>query len=67
MNIDEETPENIRERLQREEKQGRAAGTFKDGLDRAQLGNLGELASSLGWIGIGVVIVGIIAVFVWLK
>ncbi|MNP44036.1 hypothetical protein D3C76_1378840 [compost metagenome] len=67
MNKDQETPEKMRERLQREEQRDHAGGTFKNGLDRAQFGNLGELASSLGWIGTGVVIVVIIAVFVWLK
>ncbi|MGG4128485.1 DUF6366 family protein [Paenibacillus illinoisensis] len=67
MNKDQETPEMMRERLQREEQHDHAAGTFKNGLERAQFGNLGELASSLGWIGTGVVIVVIIAVFVWLK
>ena len=67
MDKDQETPEMIRERLQREEQRDHAAGTFKNGLDRAQFGNLGELARSLGWIGTGVFIVVIITVSVWLK
>ncbi|MGF9696145.1 DUF6366 family protein [Paenibacillus sp. MABNR03] len=67
MNTDQETPERKRERLRQEELQENAVGTFKDGLDRAQFGNLSELVGSLGWIGTGVVIVVIITVFMWLK
>ncbi|WP_413033477.1 DUF6366 family protein [Paenibacillus xylanilyticus] len=67
MNTDQETPERKRERLRQEEHQKNAAGTFKDGLDRAQFGNLAELMGSLGWVGTGVVIVVIITVFMWLK
>lgn len=48
--------ERERERLAREELKNNPTGTMKDAYDRSTIGNLGELVSTLGWKGIGIII-----------
>ncbi|MDQ0173120.1 DUF6366 family protein [Paenibacillus tundrae] len=52
----QESPQRERERLAREELKNNPTGTMKDAYDRATIGNLGELVSTLGWKGIAIII-----------
>lgn len=52
MDSRKETPEELVERLRKEELKSNPFGAFTDGLNRAEYGNLG----ALGWKGTGVVI-----------
>ncbi|MBM7651100.1 DUF6366 family protein [Neobacillus cucumis] len=64
MSRDKETPERARERLRQEELRRNPMGNMNDAFNRAGSGNLADLAGSLGWKGIGVIILVIIIGFV---
>ncbi|MED4228730.1 DUF6366 family protein [Neobacillus cucumis] len=64
MSRDKETPERARERLRQEELRRNPTGNMNDAFNRAENGNLADLAGSLGWKGIGVIILVIIIGFV---
>lgn len=51
-----ETTEEKRERLRQEELKNNPSGTLNDGVNRAENGNLVDLAGSLGWKGTGILI-----------
>lgn len=71
MGEDKETPERRRERLRQEELKRNPTGNVNDAFNRAKNGNLADLAGSLGWKGIGVlifvIIIGFIVASVFLK
>lgn len=52
MDSRKETPEELAERLRKEELKNNPSGTFTDGVNRAEYGNLG----ALGWKGTGAVV-----------
>ncbi|WP_342387476.1 DUF6366 family protein [Salinicoccus bachuensis] len=56
MRDDRESSEQRRERLRQEESKRHPAGNLKDASDRASGGNLADLAGSLGWKGLGILI-----------
>ncbi|MDR4947958.1 DUF6366 family protein [Neobacillus cucumis] len=64
MSKDKETPERVRERLRQEELRRNPTGNMNDAFNRAESGNLADLVGSLGWRGIGVIILVIIIGFV---
>ena len=64
MSKDKETPERIRERLRQEELKRNPTGNMNDAFNRAGNGNLADLVGSLGWQGIGVIIMVVIIGFV---
>lgn len=64
MRKDEETPERRRERLRREELKRNPTGNVNDAFNRSETGNLADLAGSLGWKGIGILILVLIIGFV---
>lgn len=63
MSQDKETPTRIRERLQHEEIKRNPTANMSDAVNRASVGNLGSLASALGWKGIGILILVIVIGF----
>lgn len=58
-----ETPERKRERLRQAELKRNPSGNMNDALNRGGAGNLSDLAGSLGWKGIGIIILVIVIVF----
>jgi len=71
MSDDKETPEKRRERLRQEELERNPTGTLNDAFNRAKNGSLVDLVGSLGWKGIGILIlvitIGFIVVSIFLK
>ncbi|WP_410983136.1 DUF6366 family protein [Bacillus cereus] len=71
MSKDKETPERTRERLRQEELKRNPTGNINDAFNRAGTGNLADLVGSLGWRGMGililVIIIGFIAVAIFFK
>ncbi|MGG0449701.1 DUF6366 family protein [Priestia megaterium] len=71
MNEEKETPERKRERLKHEEVKRNPTGNMNDAFNRNEAGNLSGLAGSLGWKGLGiliiVLIIGFIVVSLFLK
>ncbi|MCI0765455.1 DUF6366 family protein [Bacillus sp. TL12] len=71
MNKDKETPERTRERLRQEELKRNPTGNINDAFNRAGTGNLADLVGSLGWRGMGililVIIIGFIAAAIFFK
>ena len=55
-----ETPERRRENLKQEELKRNPTGNLNDAFNRNEAGNLSGLAGSLGWKGLGVLILVII-------
>jgi len=65
MQDNKETPEQKRERLRQQELKGNPTGTMNDAYNRANSGGLVNLVGSLGWKGIGLLIlVNIIGIIV---
>ncbi|GAB3068526.1 DUF6366 family protein [Salinicoccus sesuvii] len=54
--------EQVRERLQREELKNNASGNLRDTFNRTNNGSSNDLASSLGWKGLAVLILAITVV-----
>ncbi|HEK9102109.1 hypothetical protein KFD70_24785 [Bacillus pfraonensis] len=71
MSEDKETPERRRERLRQEELKRNPVGNMNDAFNRAETRNLADLVGSLGWKGIGililVIIIGFIVASIFLK
>ncbi|MDM5154759.1 DUF6366 family protein [Bacillus sp. DX1.1] len=71
MSEDKETPESRRERLRQKESKRNPTGNMNDAFNRAETGNLADLVGSLGWKGIGililVIIIGFIVASIFLK
>ncbi|MCJ7988065.1 DUF6366 family protein [Priestia sp. OVL9] len=70
MSGDKETPER-RENLKQEELKRNPTGNINDAFNRNEAGNLSGLAGSLGWKGLGVlilvIIIGFIVASIFLK
>ncbi len=64
MSEDKETPERIRERLRQAELKRNPTGNMNDAFNKDGTGNLADLAGSLGWKGIGILILVILIGFV---
>ncbi|WIY62092.1 DUF6366 family protein [Bacillus arachidis] len=64
MSEDKETPERARERLRQEALKRNPTGNMNDAFNRAGTGNLVDLVGSLGWKGIGILILVIVLGFV---
>lgn len=58
---DGETSEQRRERVRQEELKKRPAANLKDASDRANSGSLTDLTGSLGWKGLGLLILLLMA------
>ncbi|MCI2254190.1 DUF6366 family protein [Domibacillus sp. PGB-M46] len=63
MSKDKETPERTRERLRQEELKRNPTGNMNDALNE----NLAGLAGSLGWKGLGILILVILIGFVLIS
>jgi Family of unknown function (DUF6366) len=61
MSQEKETSEERRERLRQEERKHNPGGSFHDGLNRSEHGNLADLVGGLGWKGTGIILLIIIA------
>jgi len=55
-----ETPERKRERLRQEELKRNPTGSLNDAFNRANSGSLVDLVGSLGWKGMGILILVLI-------
>lgn len=64
MSESKETPERRRERLRGEELKRNPTGNMNDAFHRAETGNLADLVGSLGWKGIGILLLVIIIGFI---
>jgi len=66
-----ETPERKRERLRQEELKRNPTGSLNDAFNRANSGSLVDLVGSLGWKGMGililVLIIGVIIALIFFK
>lgn len=60
MSGDKETPERRRERMRQEELKRNPTGNLRDASDRAQAGSVMDVVNSLGWKGIGILIIVLI-------
>ncbi|NIK76858.1 hypothetical protein FHS15_001983 [Paenibacillus castaneae] len=67
MDSRKETPEQLRERLRQKELKNNPFGTFSDGVNRAQFGNLTDLVGGLGWKGTGIIILLLVIGFIIYK
>ncbi|OXS78661.1 DUF6366 family protein [Domibacillus enclensis] len=67
MSENNETPERKRERLRQGELKRNPSGNMNDALNRGGAGNLSDLAGSLGWKGIGIIILVIVIGFLLLS
>lgn len=63
MSENNETPERKRERLRQAELKRNPSGNMNDALNRGGAGNLSDLAGSIGWKGIGIIILVIVIGF----
>ncbi|MFC3419293.1 DUF6366 family protein [Salinicoccus hispanicus] len=59
---DKETPEQVRERLRQEELKNNPGGNLRDASNRTDNGSLPDLTGTLGWRGLGILILIIIIV-----
>ncbi|MDH2363307.1 DUF6366 family protein [Priestia megaterium] len=64
MSNGKENPERMRENLKQEEIKRNPAGNLNDAFNRNEAGNLSGLAGSLGWKGLGVLILIIVIGFI---
>lgn len=64
MSHEKETPERRREKLRQEEAKRTPTGNINDAFNRAENGNLTDLAGSLGWKSTGILILVVIIGFV---
>lgn len=60
MQDNKETPERKRERLRQEELKRNPTGSLNDAFNRANSGSLVDLVGSLGWKGMGILILVLI-------
>lgn len=67
MDSRKETPEELIERLRQEELKNNPLGTFSDGVNRAEFGNLADLIGGLGWKGTGIIILLLIIGYIIYK
>ncbi len=67
LNNRQENPEEKRERLRQEELKKNPSGALRDGLSRAENGNLTDLVGDLGWKGTGILIIVLIVGYVLYK
>lgn len=67
MDARKETPGEKMERYRQEEYKNNPNAAFSDGVNRAQVGSLADLASGLGWKGTGVLILLLVIGFVIYK
>ncbi|NYF25414.1 hypothetical protein HDC33_002239 [Sporosarcina sp. JAI121] len=67
MNNRQETPAGKRERVRQEELKGNPTGALKEGLDRAENGNLVDLAGGMGWKDMVILIIVLIVGYVLYK
>ncbi|QUW22865.1 hypothetical protein JSQ81_04605 [Sporosarcina sp. Marseille-Q4063] len=67
MNNHKETPEDRRERLRQKELKNNPTGSLRDAVNRGSSGNLTDLASGMGWKGMGIVIVVLIVGYILYK
>ncbi|KIH70277.1 DUF6366 family protein [Salinicoccus roseus] len=56
MHDDNESAEQRRERLRRKESKNHPAGNLKDASERAGSGSMTDMAGSMGWKGLGLLI-----------
>ncbi|MBU8588936.1 DUF6366 family protein [Priestia megaterium] len=64
MSNGKEKPERMRENLKQEEIKRNPTGNLNDAFNRNEAGNLSGLAGSLGWKGLGVLILIIVIGFI---
>ena len=64
MQDNKETSEQKRERLRHEELKSNPTGNMNDAFNKANNGNLTDLVGSLGWKGMGILILLIIIGFI---
>ncbi|MDQ0297692.1 hypothetical protein J2S78_000100 [Salibacterium salarium] len=64
MSANKETPERRRERLRQEELRKNPSGNMKDASSKANSSGLVDLVNSLGWKGMGILIVVIIVGYI---
>lgn len=64
MREDEETPKRRREGLRQEEVRRNPTENVNDAINRSETGNLTDLAGSLDWKGIDILVLVIIKIFV---
>jgi hypothetical protein len=67
MKENKESPERQRERLRQEELKRNPGGSMRDASNRAQYGGLLDLVNSLGWKGMGILILVILAGFIMVS
>lgn len=71
MSQNKKTPEHQQEELRQEEAKQNPAGNVNDAMRRAETGGFAELAGSLGWKGLGilllVIIIGIFIAALFIK
>lgn len=61
---DKETPERQREKLRQQELKNNPTGNLNDSFNKANNGSLIDLVGSLGWKGIGILILVLLLVFI---
>lgn len=71
MSKNNKTPEKTRERLRQEELKRNPTGNLNDAFNRAGTGNLADLVGSLGWKGLGllilVIVIGVVIASIFIK
>jgi hypothetical protein len=67
LNNRQETPEEKRESLRQEELKKNPTGALRDGLNRAENGDLVDLAGGMGWKDMGMLIIVLIVGYVLYK
>ena len=67
LNNRQETPADKRERLRQEELKKNPTGALREGLNRAENGNLVDLAGGMGWKGKGILIISLLGGYVIYK
>ena len=67
LNNRQETPVDKRERLRQEELKKNPTGALREGLNRAENGNLVDLAGGLGWKDMGILIIVLLVGYVIYK
>jgi hypothetical protein len=67
LNNRQETPAEKREKLRQEELKRNPGGALRDGLSRAENGNLTDVVGDLGWKGTAILIIVLIVGYVLYK
>lgn len=65
MNLDKETPGQMRERLRQTELKNNPFGTFSDGINRSVFGNFADLVGGIGWKATGIIILIVIGFIIF--